>query len=178
MKSHKYKTGRRIMNWRVGVLSIGILWCAVVGSYADKDNVYVREPQVFLAPVIVEHPKDESIETKIRKHFPRSHKTVIAIAKAESNMKIDAVGYNCYYSGGKATTTPIKGGSKACKVEDRHLAWSRDCGILQINTTAKVCPKETIDEHLARGAELSRIQGLDAWVTHWNGDYQKHLASN
>ena len=166
------------MNWRVAVISATILWCAIAGSHADRDEVYVREPEVFMVPVVVEHPEDESIETKIRKHFPRSHKTMIAIAKAESGMNPKAVGYNCYYSNGVATTTPIKGGSMACKVADRHLAWSRDCGILQMNTTAKSCPKETIDEHLTRAAELSRKQDLTAWVAYWNGSYKKHLASN
>lgn len=167
------------MNWRVGVLSLGILWCAVVGSYADRDEVYVRESQpvaVYMTATVVDHPQDESIETKIRKYFPRHGTTMIAIAHAESGMNMNAVGYNCYYSGGKATTTPIKGGSKACKVEDRHLAWSRDCGILQMNTTAKSCPKETVDEHLKRAADLSRKQGLQAWVAYNLKMHEKHLA--
>jgi len=175
MNSHKYIYGGRVMNWRTLVLSVGILWCAVVGSHADRDDTYVREPQAFMIPVVV--TPEPTIEDKIRHYFPKNGTTMIAIAKAESSMNHEAIGYNCYYYKGKATTTPIKGGSKACKVEDRKLAWSRDCGILQINTTAKSCPDETIDEHLKRAADLSRVQGLSAWVTHWRGDYKKHLAN-
>lgn len=179
-RKHVYKHGSRITNPYTFVFATMILCLWLVSEVNYYDDTYVLEngQQVFLAPVIVDHPEDESVETKIRKHFPRSHVTMIAIAKAESHMNPNAVGYNCFYSGGKATTTPVKGGSKACKIEDRHLAWSMDCGLLQLNTTAKHCPKETIDEHLDRAAKLSRIQGLDAWVTYWNGAHEKHLAQN
>lgn len=166
VRSHKYKPGRRILGWRVWVIIGTILAIWVLSHYGNMDNTYVAEPNVFMNPVVVDHPEDESVETKIRKYFPRSHKTMIAVAYAESGMNMNAVGYNCYYNGA----------SKACKPEDRHKAWSRDCGILQINTTAKSCPKETVDEHLKRAADLSRVQGLNAWVTYWNGDYKKYLA--
>lgn len=176
MKSHKYKVGRRVMNWRVAVLSLTIVSCAVLSHYGNIDNTYVAEPQVFLAPVIVDHPEDESIETKIRKYFPRNGTTMIAIAHAESGMNHNATGYNCYYSQGKATTTPVKGGSRACKVEDRHLAWSVDCGVLQKNYVGrKTCPKIPLDQHLKEVAELSRVQGLGAWVSYNQGAHQKYL---
>lgn len=175
--SHK---GIDLLNWRIWVLVATILFCFIASHYGNKDNTYVaeREVSVYMTATVVDHPEDESIETKIRKYFPRSHKTIIAIAKAESQMNPKAVGYNCFYYQGKATTTPIKGGSKSCKVEDRKLAWSRDCGLLQLNTTAKSCPKETVDQHLQRAAELSRVQGLQAWVTFNTGAHEKHLAQN
>ena len=175
-RSHKYKHGKRL-NMYTLIFSTAIFCIWLMSENNHYDNTYVREPDVYMKPVVVENIEDESVETKIRRYFPKSHKTIIAIAKAESHMNPNAVGFNCFYYQGKATTTKIIGGSKACNVEDRHLAWSRDCGILQINTTAKMCPKETIDQHLQRGAQLSREQGLNAWVTHWNGDYQKHLAN-
>lgn len=150
----------------------------MISEVNHYDDTYVREnePQVFLAPVIVDHPEDESIETKIRKYFPRSHVTMIAIAHAESGMNHNATGYNCYYSQGKATTTPVKGGSRACKVEDRPLAHSVDCGVLQKNYVGrKTCPKVPIDQHLKEVAELSRVQGLGAWASYNQGAHQKYL---
>lgn len=176
-KTHKYKHGSRLKNPYTIVFSTAIfcLWLMSEGNHYD--DTYVREPDPVMKPVVVEVKKVESIEDKIMHYFPRNGKTMIAVAKAESHMNPNAVGYNCYYYQGKATTTPIKGGSKACKVEDRHLAWSRDCGILQLNTKAKSCPKETIDEHLQRAADLSRQQGLDAWVAYQNGAHEKHLAN-
>lgn len=173
--SHK---GIDLLNWRIWVLVATVLFCLMLSHYGNVDNTYTREPDVFMKPVIVENPQDESIETKIRKYFPRNWKTMIAVAHAESQMNPNAVGYNCYYYHGKATTTPIKGGSKSCKVEDRHLSWSKDCGLLQLNTRAKVCPKETIDQHLERAATLSRTQGLEAWQAHNNGTYKVYLAEN
>lgn len=147
---------------------------------SHSDNSICTTPSIEIGKKV-----EPSIEDLIRKYFPRSHKTIVAIAKAESGMTMDAVGYNCYYYRGVATTTKIVGGSRACDVPDRHLAWSRDCGILQINTTAKVCPKETVDEHLKRAADLSRVQGLGAWVTYNTGAHEqymvaleKHLAKN
>ena len=182
-KSHKYKYGGRVFNWRTAVLSLTIFFCAVLSHYGNKDNVYVAEKtqDVFMKPVVVDNPQDESIETKIRKYFPRSHKTVIAIAYAESGMSMDAVGYNCYYYHGKATTTPIKGGSKACKVSDRHLAWSTDCFVLQDNQPkgVKTCPKDvTVDEHLQEMAELSKTCGLRCWSAYNNGTWKKYYKGN
>lgn len=183
------KLGRGINQYkRVYYKEYGALFTVLFVSFIgflvqhqpNEDMIYVREQEVYLKPVVVNHPEDESIETKIRQHFPRSHKTMIAIAHAESNMNPNATGYNCYYYKGKATTTKIVGGSKACKVEDRHMAWSLDCGLLQLHNGKgnKQCPKETVDQHLKRAAELSRVQGLEAWVTYWNGSHKKYLAQN
>lgn len=163
--NHKYHYGKRVFNWRTIVLSATILWIGVTSHYANLDNTYQAEP-VLTLPNPREVGVIPSVEDKIREYFPRNWKTMIAVAHAESNMDMNAVNYNCYYFHGKATTTPIKGGSKACKKEDRHLAWSKDCGILQLNTRSKECPDETIDEHLKRAADLSKSQGLEAWVTY------------
>lgn len=177
-RSHKYKHGGRVFNPYTFVFSTLILVLWMISEVNHYDDTYVREnePQVFLAPVIVDHPEDESIETKIRKYFPRNGTTMIAIAHAESGMNHNATGYNCYYSQGKATTTPVKGGSRACKVEDRHLAWSVDCGVLQKNYVGrKTCPKIPLDQHLKEVAELSKVQGLGAWVAYQTGAHQKYL---
>ena len=177
-RSHKYKHGGRVFNPYTFVFSTLVLIIWMISEVNHYDDTYVREnePQVFLAPVIVDHPEDESIETKIRKYFPRNGTTMIAIAHAESGMNHNATGYNCYYKDGVATTTKIIGGSKACKVEDRHLAWSVDCGVLQKNYVGrKTCPKVPIDQHLKEVAELSKVQGLGAWVAYQTGAHQKYL---
>lgn len=175
-KSHKYRFGKRVNPLSISIaLLIALIWCTSGNNY---DDTYVREPvAVYMTATVVEHPQDESIETKIRKHFPRHGTTMIAIAHAESGMSMSAKGWNCFYSNGKATTTPIKGGSNACKVEDRHLAWSVDCFALQRNYKGKDCPKGvTVDEHLKEVADLSRVQGLDAWTVYRTGAYKRYLA--
>ena len=177
-KSHKYRSGKRVNPLSISIaLLIAFIWCISGNNY---DDTYVREPKpvaVYMTATVVDHPQDESIETKIRKYFPRHGTTMIAIAHAESGMSMKAKGYNCYYSNGKATTTPIKGGSKACKVEDRGIAWSVDCFALQRNYIGKECPKGvTADEHLKEVADLSRVQGLDAWTVYRTGAYKRYLA--
>ena len=168
---------RNLFTWRILVLVATIIFCLVAGSYSGEDRTYVVEKKAYLTPVIVENPQDESIETNIRHYFPKSHKTMIAIAYAESGANMKAQGWNCYYSNGVATTTPIKGGSKACNVKDRHLAYSTDCFALQKNYKGKVCPKGvTVDQHLKEVSELSRVQGLNAWTVYKTGEYKKYLA--
>lgn len=185
--SHK---GIDLLNWRIWVLVATILFCLIASHYGNKDNSYRKEiSSLFMPPKVVETPKiecpiDGHIEETIAKHFPKNKCKMIAIAKAESRLKMSAKGFNCYYSKGVATTTPIKGGSKACKVEDRHLAHSVDCFILQDNQPgSKECPKGvTLDQHVKEMAELSRICGLNCWWAYrdgsWKKYYQGNLASN
>lgn len=159
----------KLKNWRVWVLSFTVLACLTTSHYSNIDDTYVAEvsdQEAFMVPVIV--TPSPTIEDKIKQYFPRSWRNFIQIAHAESKMNPEAVGYNCYYYHGVATTTPIKGGSKACKPKDRHLAHSLDCGLLQINTKAKQCPKEDLDTHLARAAELSKKQGECGWFGYKN----------
>ena len=107
-RSHKYKHGGRVFNPYTFVFSTLILVLWMISEVNHYDDTYVREnePQVFLAPVIVDHPEDESIETKIRKYFPRSHVTMIAIAHAESGMNNSAKNWNCWYDkDGKISST-------------------------------------------------------------------------
>lgn len=165
--SHK---GIDLLNWRIWVLVATLLFCLLASHYGNKDNTYVadRSNDVFMKPVVV--VPEPTIEDKIREYFPRNWKTMIAIAHAESGMNMNAVGYNCMYNGV----------SKACKKEDRSKAWSVDCFVLQKNYPGrKTCPEGvTLDMHLRESANLSRVQGLQAWVTYQTGAHKKHLASN
>ncbi len=170
---HSYNYGRRI-NWRTLTIAFSIAACFFLAHYGNIDNTYVAEPNVYMSPVVVTPPP--TVEDKIRSYFPRSWKTMIAVAHAESGMSMDAKGYNCYYYRGKATTTPIKGGSKACDVVDRPLAYSVDCFVLQRNYKGQQCPEGvTLDQHLKEVSELSKVQGLQAWSAYNNNSYKKHL---
>lgn len=153
---------------------IGLVMCFVIFALpgladAGKEK-YVADPveAAFMVPVVV--IPEPTVEDKIKEYFPRNWKTMIAIAHAESGMNMEAIGYNCYYNGV----------SKACKKEDRSKAWSVDCFVLQKNYPGrKTCPEGvTLDMHLRESAELSRVQGLGAWVTYNTGAHQAHLAKN
>lgn len=138
-----------------------------------EDQVYVREVKPVEATVV--EVKEETMEQKIVKHFPRSHKTMIAIAYAESGMKMEAKGFNCYYNDDMTIVyeTRVKGShSAACKPSHRKYAWSVDCFALQRNYKGQECPKGvTVDAHLEEVAELSKVQGLQAWSSFNNGRY-------
>lgn len=176
--SHK---PRNIFTWRVGVLSVTILWCAVAGSYSNEDTTYTAEKQVVATstPVI---RKVLTTEEKIMQHFPRNGKTMIAVAHAESRMSMDAKGYNCYYNKDESIvyTTKVKGShSRACKVPHRKYAWSVDCFVLQKNYRGQECPQGvTLDEHLQEVADLSRVQGLEAWSSYNDGKHLVYLDNN
>lgn len=165
---------------------IGIVMCLVIFALPNKEEEVVERPPLTVHKDVIEYvPIKETstptVEDKILQYFPRNGKTMIAISKAETNgtMSMDSKGWNCYYYHGAATTTPIKGGSMACKVKDRHLAWSVDCFVLQKNYIGQQCPKGmTLDKHLQEVADLSRVQGLEAWTTYNNGKHLKYLAKN
>jgi len=176
--NHSYNYGKRL-NWRTIILSATIVFCAVLGSHVDDDNVYVRKPgedQMFMKPIVVE--PEPTLEDKIREYFPRNWRTMIAVAHAESQMSMEATGYNCWYVGAKVYAQKVQGAvSKACLPKDRAKAWSVDCFLLQKNYPGrKTCPDGvTIDMHLKEVADLSRAQGLSAWVTYQTGAYKAHL---
>lgn len=180
--SHSRSYGSRVFNWRTLIVSVTVVSCLVVSNYSNRDLSYVAEssePIAFLVPMIVE--PEPTVEDKIKEYFPRNWKTMIAIAHAESNMNHDAVGYNCYYNKKETVVylERIKGShSTACKKEHRKYAWSVDCGILQRNHKGRECPDVSVDEHLEDVANLSKKQGLQAWVTYNTGAYKKYLAKN
>jgi len=157
--SHSYKYGRRVNPLSISI-AVGIATLLFIFPKDYGVETYKVEHKPTVSKI--------TVEDKIKHYFPKHYKEVIAISYAESNMNQNAVGYNCMYNGK----------SKACKKEDRSKAWSLDCGLLQLNTLAKTCPKEIIDKHLQRAATLSRVQGLGAWVAWKTKAYEKYLATN
>lgn len=164
---------KRTYNKEIGVL-LGLIICLLVMShgvadYGDEKYVAEVKQEVKKTPT-----QKESIEDKIRKHFPRSHATIIPIAYAESGMNNNAVNYNCYYNKDESVVykTKVKGShSTFCKKEHRKYSYSVDCFILQRNYKGQKCPNISVDEHLEDVAKLSKVQGLNAWVAYQNKSY-------
>lgn len=109
-----------------------------------------------------------SVTHLIHSKFPEDPEVLEAIFKAESNLVTDAMGWNCLYNGK----------SQACKPEDRHKAWSVDCGLAQINVPGRVCPEELFDpEHnlkVARKLYDSKTS-LKHWSAYKNESFKKFL---
>jgi len=168
------------LNWRALVISGTLLACLVTSNYSNQEKVYTAEvPQPFMEPVVVEPVKEETIEEKFQRHFPRSHKTMLAIAKAESGLREDAINWNCYYNDDMTIVyeTRVKGShSAACKKQHRKYAWSVDCFILQANYKGKSCPTDvTLDQHLEEMAELTKKREFQPWVAWQRGMHLTHM---
>ena len=119
----------------------------------EADDVYIPAPK--------------TIDDYINSIFGDKAKIAKAVLKAESGLKLNAKGYNCYY-GGK---------SKACKPVDRPKAHSVDCGILQINVKGQTCPDYllTLDGNMQVAEQIYKTQGLRAWSAFNNKSYLKFL---
>lgn len=106
------------------------------------------------------------IEAKILEAF-NGDRVALAVAKGESGLDPNAKGYNCKY-GTRSTS---------CKPEDRHKAWSVDCGIYQINTIAKDCPEHLLDPetNIEIAKKMQEKRGWNPWVAFWNGQYKNHM---
>jgi hypothetical protein len=121
---------------------------------------------------------DISVESCIKDVFKGNFKVAVAVAKAETggSLPVHEIGYNCYYYQGIATTTPIKGGSQSCKVADRHLSWSRDCGIFQVNDYYhKGACEMTVEENVKYAYSMYQKGGWTQWAAYNNGSYLQYL---
>lgn len=114
-KSHKRTKFTRINPLSVGIaLVIGLLWACTPAQY---DDVYVAEPEV--TPVVKVEAKEltkSEIESKIKQYFKRSHETMIPIAYAESGMKMNVQGWNCFYNKDETIVYAqrVKGSHRSC----------------------------------------------------------------
>lgn len=97
------------------------------------------------------------ITDKWSKHGTEETFRALHIAKNESGYRKNAVGYNCIYDGK----------SQACKKEDRNLAWSVDCGVMQINVKGTVCPQELFNpfKNIDKAYSMYEKRGFQPWVS-------------
>lgn len=180
MKKYKnsYNYGKRVTNPYTMIISTAI-FCLWLISGNDYDDTYVREQDPVMKPVVVE--QEETVEEKIKRYFPKSHVTMLAVAKAESGLNHKAQNWNCWYNEDKTVVyqSKVEGShSTSCKKGHRKYSWSIDCGVLMRNYVGvKECPEVTIDEHLQEMAELSKARGFQPWYAWSNGSYKKFLAS-
>lgn len=136
-------------------------------------GLVITRPLAMSAPIIEQPP---TREVRMEQVFAEKANLMEAIFKAESGFNEKAVGYNCRYPVvGKDGVTRMK--SMACKVQDRHLAWSVDCGIAQINHKGKYCPVEslTFEYSIAKAKYILDTQGLNAWMVYQSGAYKKYM---
>ena len=116
-------------------------------------------------PTATPTPSKAEIVYEIAKAFEPEGANVIQqalnVAKNESGWRHDAQGWNCHYydENGKRY-------SAACKEEDRPLAWSVDCGTLQINVKGTVCPVELFDVkiNVSKALSMYKRRAWQPWV--------------
>ncbi len=112
--------------------------------------------------------KKGTIAEMVCKYFKNDCKTAMAVFKAESGLRANAMNWNCRY--GDISTS--------CKFEDRSLAWSVDCGITQLNFPGQECPKEAFDAewNIQKAYEWKyKTRGFQPWVAFTSGSYLQQL---
>lgn len=155
-----------------------LLVCAVSLQINNRFSYKVTYEALIIVKESVKSPKftvnkqkpiipTEEVKNAVVGRFGANSGVMLAILAAESSLNPRAVNYNCFY-GGK---------SRSCNKEDRHLSWSVDCGIAQINKKGNVCPEELFDiqTNLNEAKKIMASQGLNAWVVYSNGTYIKYL---
>jgi hypothetical protein len=103
----------------------------------------------------------------IEQYFPEEKEIAKAVAMAESGLRADAMGWNCYYAGK----------SQSCRPEDRGQAWSVDCGLFQINVIGKTCPQELYDisTNLKEARAKYDKRNWQPWYAYTSGKYLAHM---
>lgn len=134
----------------------------------DKDGVVADSRE---ETKLVEAESPSEVVRMIEEKFPEEKKLITAVFKAESGHNPKSMGWNCRYTENGKTV------SKACKPEDRHKAWSVDCGVAQINTIGQTCPEELfeVEHNLTVAKKMYDTRGLNPWMAYLNGSYKKHL---
>lgn len=99
--------------------------------------------------------RQPTVEELVVEIFGNSSATALKVFKGESGLRADAKGWNCYYGDV----------SKACAKQDRHKAWSVDCGVAQINVRGQECPDDLMDarKNLERAKSMFDRRGWCPW---------------
>lgn len=145
--------------------------------------VFAEEPVIIVEEVVKPKKKVTSAKTvipvvtpetkdHIEKIFGEKAEIATAVFMHESGLILDKKGWNCHYYRDDGTRY-----STHCKKEDRHKAWSVDCGLAQINVRGQECPKEflTLEGNMTQVALKYEQQGLNAWVSYKTGAYKKFM---
>jgi hypothetical protein len=137
-------------------------------TYVKEDLASKEEMDIWQ---VVESSPNPKIASLIVATFPEDAREMIAILTHESGLNEKAMGWNCLYVRDGETV------SEACKVEDRHKAWSVDCGFGQINISGTTCPEEAFNPiwNIEKIRYKYDTQGKNAWVSYWTGRYKEYL---
>lgn len=116
------------------------------------------------------------VKVHIEEVFGKDSKVATATLMHESGLVLNKKGYNCHYYKTNKKGVLIRY-SRACDTADRHLAWSVDCGIAQINVKGQVCPPKllTLEGNMEAAKKIYETQGLNAWYSYKSGAYKKFL---
>jgi hypothetical protein len=103
------------------------------------------------------------IEKQILDKFQNEYEVALAIARAESGLRPDAQGFNCYYNGV----------SQSCRKGDESRAWSTDCGLYQINVKGTTCPAHLFDpsQNIQIAFEKYQKRNWQPWSAWKSGKY-------
>lgn len=141
-----------------------------VAEDTKEDATLAKQPQTKTSgsssSTTLSPERASDVEAKIRESFLEPD-IAVAVAMGESRMNPTAMNWNCRY--GLV--------SKACKPEDRHKAWSVDCGVFQINVTGQNCPEHLLDPetNIEVAKQMHSTRGWMPWVAYKSGAYLKHL---
>lgn len=124
--------------------------------------VYAMESKEPYKAIIL--PEQSKVADLIREIFTEEPEKAVAVFRAESGLRPQAQGYNCYYynDAGQRYST-------ACEPADRANAWSVDCGIAQLNVAGNVCPAEYFDPkwNIEKALEWKYLPNKRAGGTGW-----------
>lgn len=183
----------KILNWRVIIISLTLAGCAYASHLGQvnqmklaEDTKVVEFPKAKVVEVqvvtkeqpVAHNPSKKEIAQLILQNFPKNGEVMVAIALAESNLQVNAQGFNCFYKKGVLYKERVKGAvSRHCDKGDEVYAWSTDCFPLQRNYVGTTkCPDVPIEQHIKEVAELSRVCDLNCWSAYNNGSWKSKLS--
>lgn len=136
----------------------------------DKSTNRQVDKSTNLQKMAMVLPSQEEVAQKVKGVFTEEPEVAVAVFRAESGLRPDAQGWNCYYTNNAGIRY-----SAACAPEDRGRAWSTDCGVAQINTPGNTCPEYllNVEENLRAAKNKYNARGWTPWVAWKIG---RHLA--